>query len=183
MGAIFTITNQLNLNIMKQKLMMTMIAVVMTFTGVLTMNAQRCMYSCATVYVFMRSIGGVNLSVDLSANGHEIGSLLGSVKKTLKLSGDMELKLRRAIVKKCILKNEGKVLLAMQSTNTNANTGKVVQNAAEVQLNMEDGGVYYVYITNKGLFDVKFIELDTKKGEQMLAKSNKYEKLPDYIEE
>lgn len=154
-----------------------MIAVVMTFTGVLTMNAQ------STVYVFMRSAGGVNLSVNLSANGHEIGSLLGSVKRTLKLSGDMELKLRRAIVKKCVFKNEGKVLLAIHSSVTNANTGKVVQNAAEVQLNIEDGGVYYAYITNKGLFDMKFIELDTKKGEQMLAKSDKYEKLPDYIEE
>lgn len=38
---------------MKRKLMMIMIAVIMTFTDVLTMRTQ------STVYVFMRSVGGV----------------------------------------------------------------------------------------------------------------------------
>ncbi len=74
------------------------------------------------------------------------------------------------------------MLFSVDLRYTNPVKGAVTPMSAEIQLNLTDGSVHYVELTNKGLNDSQFKILTEKEGLKRLAK-DKYKPLPDYIEE
>ncbi len=136
----------------------------------------------STVYFFVGSIG--NATCQLSLNGKESFELRGPLKKTFEPDGVLRFPYHsyHSAKKKCVFKEEGKMLFSVDYRFTNASTGAVTPMSAEIQLNLTDGSVYYVELTNKGLKDIQFKILTEKEGLKRLAK-DKYKPLPDYIEE
>ena len=136
----------------------------------------------STVYIFMKSVG--NITTTMSLNGKEVFDMTGPVKKTISPVPPMRIPLYQysACKKKCIVKEEGKVLFSLDSKHINATNEKVTNFAAEIQLNLTEGSVHYIMITNKGINDVQIIELEEKKANKLLN-DKKYIYLPEYIGE
>ena len=139
-------------------------------------------YAESTVYVFMKSVG--NITTKMSLNGKEAFDMTGPVKKTISPSDIMRLPYYQyaACKKKCIIKEEGKVLFSIECEHTNSMNEKVSKYAAEIQLNLTESSVHYIMITNKGLNDVQIIELNEKKANKLLN-DKKYVDLQEYIED
>jgi hypothetical protein len=110
--------------------------------------------------------------------------LFGCLKKTIKPSGNMQLPFNQyaPCYRKCIFKNEGKILFSAECKHINAVNGKISTMAGEIQLNLTSGSTYYVSITNKGLNDMQLKNLTEKEAEKLL-KNKKYVALPEYIEQ
>lgn len=142
-------------------------------------------YAQSTIYVFSPSLGGGEpTTVNLKINGQDTGTMLGSIKKTIKPYANLLVPFHtyHPTVKKCVVNNEGKILISIEGLVTNAtNPSKKNPHAAELQLDVEDGETYYVQFKRKGFSDCQIVELDAKEGQKLLNK-NKYENLPDYVE-
>lgn len=134
----------------------------------------------STVYFFIKSTG--NMTTTMKLNGKEIFDMTGPVKKTIKPNGSLRFPYHQysPCYRKCSFKNEGKMLFLAECKHINATNGKTTTMAGEIQLNLADGGTYYVSITNKGLNDVQLKEL-TEKDANKLLKNKKYIALPEYI--
>lgn len=110
--------------------------------------------------------------------------MTGPVKKTVPSSEHLRLPIRiySPCYRKCTFKNEGKMLFSIECKHTNPVNEEITQLAGEIQLNLVNGSIYYVIITNKGLNDVQLKEL-TEKEANKLSNNKKYVSLPEYIEE
>lgn len=136
----------------------------------------------STVYIFLPKIG--NHECFIYMNGEKLFEMRGPLKKTYNLGEDYSTPYRiySACQKKAIFQEEGKIILSFKSTFTYAKNGNTTDLAAEIQLNLTPGSVHYVKITNKGLNDVKMLEIKEKEGLKLLNNKS-YVKLPDYIQE
>ena len=133
----------------------------------------------STVYFFIPSNGSYECS--LKMNGNNIGELRGSLKKTM--NDDIfktPYKVYNAAYKKCTVKEEGKVLFAIDFKFTNCTTLKVSEVPAEIQLNLSEGSVHYVSIAPKGFSNVQLKELTEKEAQKYFKKS---EELPEYTQQ
>ena len=133
----------------------------------------------STVYFFIPSNGSYECS--LKMNGNNIGELRGSLKKTM--NDDIfktPYKVYNAAYKKCTVKEEGKVLFAIDYKFTNCTTLKVSEVPAEIQLNLSEGSVHYVSIAPKGFSNVQLKELTEKEAQKYFKKS---EELPEYTQQ
>lgn len=141
-------------------------------------------YSQSTVYFFMKKIGG-NIDLRLKLNGKEILKINPPVKKTYPADDDT-FRIPHYIYspwfKKCTINKEGKVLFSFDAKQTNTTNLKVSNMFAEIQLNLTEGSTHYVYLTNKGLFDMQLKEL-TEKEAKKLMNDKKYVSLPEYVEQ
>lgn len=141
----------------------------------------------STVYVIIPTVGGGNFSLNLSVNGEDCGSLLGSVKKTIKpdkMTGiQIPSKLYHATIKKCVFQTEGKALFRIDAENTNImKPEETAKYYGEVQLDLADGETYYIQLKSKGLFNMQLVEIPAKKGVKAVENRKKYETLPDWTE-
>lgn len=139
----------------------------------------------STVYLFMRSTNcfGEGGGTTVTINGKDSFDMRGPFKKTMGnvANPSLPLFMYHASQKKCILKEEGKVLFAVDYNWTNG-SGKTSDITAEIQLNLTEGFVHYIQIVPKGLNDLQFKILDEKKAAKLM-KDKDYVSLPDYIEE
>ena len=119
-------------------------------------------FAQSTVYFFIKSTG--NLTTTIKQNGKDIFDMTGPIKKTIKPSGNMQLPFNQyaPCYRKCIFKNEGKILFSAECKHINAVNGKISTMAGEIQLNLTSGSTYYVSITNKGLNDMQLKNLTEK---------------------
>lgn len=116
-------------------------------------------------------------------NGSEIFDLRGPEKNTLNHpSFKVPSVSYQPAYRKCLFKEDGKVLFSVDYAFTNVRTGEVRKLAAEIQLNLEEGSVHYIQLAFKGLNDIQFKELTEKEAAKLL-KDKKYKELPDYVEE
>lgn len=134
----------------------------------------------STVYFFFPSLG--NIESTLKLNGEELCELRGPVKKVYPPISSMKYEsiIYSACKRKCILKEEGKVLFAIDMKFLNAVNGDISNYACELQLNLVDGDVHYVNVIRHGFSDIQFEEVSGKKAEKLL-KDKRYVELPDYI--
>lgn len=119
----------------------------------------------------------------MKLNGKEIFDMTGPIKRTIKADGEalrFPFHQYSPCYRKCSFKNEGKMLFLAECKHTNVTNGKVTTMAGEIQLNLVEGGVYYVFITNKGLNDFQLKELTEKEANKLL-KNKKYIALPEYV--
>ena len=133
----------------------------------------------STVYFFIPSNGSYECSLKMNSNN--IGELRGSLKKTM--NDDIfktPYKVYNAAYKKCTVKEEGKVLFAIDYKFTNCTTLKVSEVPAEIQLNLSEGSVHYVSIAPKGFSNVQLKELTEKEAQKYFKKS---EELPEYTQQ
>lgn len=139
-------------------------------------------FAQSTVYFFMGKIA--NSTCIMKLNGKEAFELRGPLQKTISPAPPMQYpyNVYSPCTKKCTFKNEGKMLFSVDMQFTNATSGVVSKMAGEIQLNLAEGSVYYVKVTNKGLHDVQFKEITQKEADKLL-KNKKYVCLPEYIEE
>lgn len=155
-----------------RKLNSLLIAVLLCL-GAVSVSAQ------STVYFFIPSLG--SYECNLKMNGNNIGDLRGSLKKTMDDSMfKTPYKVYEAAYKKCVVKEEGKTLFAVDYKFTNCTNMVVSEIAAEIQLNLSEGSVHYIRLAPKGISDLQFKELTEKEAQKLL---NKYEKLADYNQE
>ena len=133
----------------------------------------------STVYFFIPSNG--SYECNLKMNGNDIGELRGSLKKTM---NDEILKtpykVYNAAYKKCVVKEEGKVLFAIDYKFTNCTTLNVSEIPAEIQLNLSEGSVHYVSVAPKGVSNIQLKELTEKDAQKYFKKS---EELPEYTQQ
>lgn len=139
-------------------------------------------FAQSTVYFFAKSFD--NSEITLKMNGEEIGELRGSVKKTVGPMGPMKIPSvsYNACKKKCVIKEEGKVLFSVDFKFTNASTLAVSELDTEIQLNLSEGSVHYVQLENKGLKDIRLKEISEKEAQKLLN-DKKYEFLPEFIQQ
>lgn len=136
-------------------------------------------YAQSTVYFFTPSTSSNECL--LMMNGNEIGELRGPLKKTMEHSMfKIPYKTYDAAYKKCIIKEEGKVLFAINYKFTNCSTLAVSEIPAEIQLNLSEGSVHYVKIAPKGVTNVQFKEITEKEAQKLLKKATA---LTDYIQD
>ncbi len=138
----------------------------------------------STIYFFTQSTSsfGEGYKVDVSVNGKSGFSMLGPLKKTMNSpSTNLSLYVYHAAKRKCIVKDEGKVLFDVNYTFTNRN-GMLTNFTAEIQLNLTEGSVHYVNMVPKGLTDVQLKVLSEKEASKLM-KDKKYQELPEYIVE
>lgn len=123
------------------------------------------------------------MEVDVFKNSEPLFDMVGPVIKTqyIKSAMVMPLKTQAPCKRKAVFKSTGKSLFEVEVTYTNFVNAKVSKAAAEIQLNLTDGATYYVFITNKGMNDIKMKLLSDKEAEKML-KDKKFVALPDYDE-
>lgn len=137
------------------------------------------------VYVIGHQFGGGEPTLELSIDGQNIGSILGSVNKTIEPSGSLLIPYVRhhATIKKCVFNTEGKVVFRIDASNTKVtDPSSVAKYYGEVQLDLEDGKTYYIQIKPKGLTNVKLEEIVEKKGKKELSNTKKYEILEEWIQ-
>jgi hypothetical protein len=143
------------------------------FLGVSYMSAQ------STVIFFTPSTSS-NECV-LKMNGNVIGELRGPLKKTTEHSMfKIPYKTYEAAYKKCVIKEEGKVLFAVDYTFTNCTTLAVSEIPSEIQLNLSEGSVHYVRLAPKGVSNLEFKEITEKEAQKLLKKATA---LPEYTQE
>lgn len=118
----------------------------------------------------------------LKMNSAEIGELRGPLKKTIKPIAPMKIpyKTYAPCYKKCTVKQEGKVLFAIDYKFTNVSTMTVSEIPAEIQLNLSEGSVHYIKLAPKGLNNNQFKEITEKEAQKLLKKNVA---LPEYIED
>ncbi len=158
---------------MKNKLILCVI--IAALTHAIPSSAQ------STVYFFFPSLG--NIESTLKLNGEELCELRGPVKKVyapIPPHMNYESTIYSACKRKCILREEGKVLFAIDMKFLNAVNGDISNYACELQLNLVDGDVHYVNVIRHGFSDIQFEEVSGKKAEKLL-KDKQYIELPDYI--
>lgn len=137
------------------------------------------------VYVIGHEFGGGEPTLTLSIDGQNIGSIAGSIKKTIKPSGSILIPFvqLRATIKKCVFNTDGKVAFRIDASSTNiTNPSSVAKYYGEVQLDLEDGKTYYIQIKPKGLTNVQLVEIAEKKGVKELNNTKKYEILEEWIQ-
>ena len=157
-------------NLMRVKMLL---AFILGFTAITSVNAQ------STVYFFTPSTGSNECF--LKMNGDEIGELRGPLKKTMHPSMyKIPYNSYDAAYKKCVIKEEGKVLFAINYKFTNCMTLDVSNIPAEIQLNLSEGSIHYVKIDPKGLSNVQFKEITEKEALKLMKKSTA---LPEFIQE
>lgn len=139
-------------------------------------------FAQSTVYFFMGKIA--NTTSTVKVNGKEAFELRGPLQKTISPTPPLQYPyhLYSACKKKCVFKEEGKMLFFVDMKFTNATSGAVSNMVGEIQLNLSEGSEHYVKVTNKGLHDVQLKEITQKEAEKLL-KNKKYVLLPEYIEE
>lgn len=152
------------------------LAVLMLAIGSQNLKAQ------STVYFFVRS--SANSEITLKKNGQDLFEMRGNLKKTIKPTSPMKLPLYNYFpaFRKCEFKDEGKVLFGVENKYTNCVTEEVTTMAGEIQINLSEGSIHYLYITSKGLNDIQFKEITEKEALKMM-KEKKRTKLEDYIEQ
>ncbi len=132
-------------------------------------------YAQSTVYFFSPQLMDMKCMVKL--NGKKAIEMRGPFKKTLTPKGYDPFYIYSPCYRKCLFKNEGKMLFVLDAASTKDNR----KWTAEIQLNLMEGSVHYVKIASKGFSDVQFKELTQKEGEKLL-KNKKYVPLDDYVE-
>ena len=154
--------------------MATMLTVIFGLLFTTEINAQ------STVYFFVPLTASNECT--LKMNGMEIGELRGPLKKTIKPMAPLKIayKTYAPCYKKCVVKQEGKVLFAIDYKFTNATTLAVSEIPAEIQLNLSEGSVHYVKLAPKGINNNQFKEITEKEAQKLLKKNAA---LPEYIEE
>lgn len=145
----------------------------------ITANAQ------STVYLFMRSTNcfGTGGYAQIYLNGYEAFSMRGPLKKVMGnvANPSFPAMFYKPTKRKCTLKEEGKVVLAIDYLFVTG-FGKESHLTAELQLNLTEGSVHYVKIDYKGLNDIQFKVLSEKEAAKAM-KDKKYVELPEYISE
>ena len=155
---------------MRVKLLVTAVFGILVFNNV---SAQ------STVYFFTPSTSSNECT--LKMNGNEIGELRGPLKKTMEHSMfKIPYKTYDAAYKKCVIKEEGKVLFAVDYKFTTCRTLDVSEIPAEIQLNLSEGSVHYVRLAPKGVTNMQFKEITEKEAQKLLKKGVE---LPDYVQE
>ena len=155
---------------MKFKLLLTVVFGVLAVNNV---SAQ------STVFFFTSSTSSNECT--LKMNGIEIGELRGPLKKTMHPAEfKIPYKTYDAAYKKCVIKEEGKVLFAVDFKFTNCSTLDVSEIPAEIQLNLSEGSVHYVRLAPKGFTNIQFKEITEKEAQKLLKKGVA---LPDYVQE
>ena len=141
----------------------------------------------STVYFFSKEFA--NIECTLKVNGQEIGEFRGTVKKTIEPTSSvsdvmkMPYTVYHACKKKCSIIEEGKVIFSVNFKFTNGSTLSVSEYDTEIQLNLTEGSVHYIELTNKGRKDIQLKEISEKDAQKKLKDDKKYEWLPDYIQE
>ena len=135
----------------------------------------------STVHVFAHSLS--NVEVKLMKNGEYVFDMRGELRKTLKPTSSVKYPLYTysPAYRKCTFKEDGKVLLSIDVEHTNCTTGDVTHYADEIQLNLSPGSTHYVYLTNKGLFNLQLKEITEKEANKLL-KDKKMVVLDEYVE-
>lgn len=140
-------------------------------------------YSQSTVYFFMKKSAG-NVELSLKLNGKDISKIDLPIKK--KYSSDEMFRIPYYVyspwVKKCTLNREGKVLFSFDCKQTNPTNLKVSNFLSEIQLNLTNGSIHYISLTNKGLFDMQLKEITEKEANKLLN-NKKYVSLSEYVEQ
>jgi len=132
-------------------------------------------YAQSTVYFFSPQMMDNKCMIKL--NGKEVFEMRGPLKKVMTPQGYDPFRVYSPCYRKCLFRNEGKMLFILEVTSTKDNR----KWTAEIQLNLTEGSVHYVKMGAKGLNDVQFTELTQKEGEKLL-KNKKYIPLDDYVE-
>lgn len=153
----------------------------------LVMLTWNCVNAESIVYVISNEVGGGNPTLTLSIDGKSLGSIAGSVKKTIDPTWGSNIQIpfvvHKATIKKCIFNTDGKVLFRIDGSSTSiTDPSSTAKYYGEVQLNLEDGQTYYIQLKAKGLTDCKLVEIPEKKGLKELSNKKKYEVLPDWIQ-
>lgn len=133
----------------------------------------------STVVFMMKSLP---ISGTISVNGDQPFELKGEVKKVTKATGPMiyDLVEYTDVCRKCVIKEEGKVLFAYEGIYQNIVNGDIVKYASEIQIDLEDGETYYVSVERHGLNDQKLELIPEKKALKFMNKKG-CAMLPDVI--
>lgn len=143
------------------------------FLGALSISAQ------STVYFFVPTTG--NNECALKMNGDSIFQLRGPYKKTLNNSVfKVPYVIYDDAYKKCVFKEEGKVLFVADYRYQNPSTLETQQVLSEIQVNLSEGSVHYIRLSPKGMYNMQFKEITEKDAQKYFKKSSE---LPDYIQE
>lgn len=161
------------MKLMKQMRVKLLVTAVFGVLAVNNVSAQ------STVFFFTPSTSSNECT--LKMNGNEIGELRGPLKKTMQPAQfKIPYKTYDAAFKKCVIKEEGKVLFAVDYKFTNCSTLDVSEIPAEIQLNLSEGSVHYVRLAPKGVTNMQFKEITEKEAQKLLKKGVA---LPDYVQE
>lgn len=132
-----------------------------------------------TVYVFIPKVG--NTDFTLFIDGKQKCKLnTPTIKTTNNSAFKIPVKQNQPGYIEIEFENEGKSLLSVSMEYTNFMTLEKNVMQAEVQLDLVDGETIYLDVARKGWSDMKFKELDTKKGSKKLENKKLYQ-LPTLV--
>lgn len=131
----------------------------------------------SNVYVLLPSLP---LYGTVSFNGSEPIEIKGDIKK-VKSSASLpyDLITYTDCYRKCIIKEEGKVLLSYTGYFKNVVSGDIYNFVSEIQIDVEDGNSYYVKIDRHGFNDQKLTLISEKSAQKFFRKKGCV-MLPDY---
>lgn len=132
----------------------------------------------STIYFFLdKEIGNPEVS-SVSINGEVTADMLGPEKKRYEPDGvnfNIPMVFYHGCYRKFIYKGEGKVLIQYNYTYRHPKNLSTADQAAEIQINVQDGDVHYLELQRKGLTSVQIKEIKEKDALKKMKKKHCYE--------
>lgn len=150
--------------------------------GIISLLMPQKVSAQSTVYFFIDKV--CNLDVFMFKNSEPLFDMVGPITKKRQTKSAMVLPLctQAPCKRKTVFHATGKSIFEMEATYTNPVNAKTSKVAAEIQLNLTDGAVYYVKIGFRGLRNDMKLELLSDKEAEKILKDKKYVALDDYDE-
>ncbi|MGM9815487.1 MAG: hypothetical protein ACI304_00305 [Lepagella sp.] len=139
-------------------------------------------YAESIVYLFAKA--GNSMDYQVSCDGVNVCDLNGPTKKTMDGNGMFKIPYRVAhsCYRKLTFNKEGKVVITVNGDFTQCSNLKHILMKAEYQLDLEDGGIYYLDVKGKGLNDLQIKPLKEKDALKNME-SEKWKELTPIIVE
>lgn len=131
-------------------------------------------YAESSIYVFVKSM--YNCDIKIAINGMDVCDLNGSICKTIDVIGGSTMTKRESCYHKIVVDGEGKIAITGTMLYTVATTGNVNPYKGEITLDVEDGEIYYLQLTSKGLHDMQIKQVKEKEAKKWI---NKWQNLGD----